>query len=266
VEAEDVLADQVVDVGPEPLPQVLPFTRVRERAQVVDERVYPDIGDLLLVPGDRHAPRLPSTADAEILKAPLDEAARLVVPEPRQDELRPLVVKREQSILIGREPEEVVLLLDVLRRDPVLRAEAVDEIGLALELLAADAVQPCVDVLIDVAVVVDALQKLLDEALVTLVGRPDEEVVLSIDPSRQLAPVFGDAVDVRLGVEPLLLGDAVDLRGVLVGAGEEERLLAALAVVPDQCVGGNRRVRVADVRRRVHVVDRCRQVEAHRCQ
>ena len=59
----------------------------------------------------------------------------------------------------------------------MLGAEAVDEIGLALELLAADAVQPRVDVLVDVAVVVDPLQELLDEALVALVGRADEEVV-----------------------------------------------------------------------------------------
>src|SRR5207247_5912706 len=127
--------------------------------------------------------------------------------------------------------EEVVLLLDVLRRNPVLGTKPVNEITLALELLAADAVQAAVDVLVDVAAVVDSLEEVLDEALVSLVGRADEEVIVGIDAPRQLAPGLDDLVDVRLGVEPLLLGHPVDLRGVLVGAGEEERFLAALAMV-----------------------------------
>ena len=263
MEAEDVLADQVADVRPEPLTEVFAVACVRERAQVVDEGVYPDIDHLLFVPRDRNAPGLPGAADAEIGEPALDEAPSLVVPESRKHELRLLVVEREQPVLVRRELEEVVLLLDVLGRDPVLGAQAVDEIGLALELLALHAVEPGVDVLVDVAVVVDALQELLHEALVPLVGRPDEEVVLGIDPFRKLAPVFGDSVDVGLGVEALLLRDAVHLRGVLVGAREEERLLPALAVVPDERVGRDRRVRMPDVRGRVHVVDGCRQVEAH---
>src|SRR5207247_180843 len=247
----DVLAEQVVDVRPEALAQVVAVAGVRQRAQVVDECVYPDIGDLLLVPGDRHAPRLARAADAEVRQTARDEAPSLVVPEPWQDKIRPLVVEREQALLVRRQPEEVVLLLDVLGRGAVLGAEAVDEIGLVLELLAADAVEPRVDVLVDVAVVVDALEELLDEALVPLVGRADEEVVLSIDTPRQLAPVVGDAVDVLLWVEPLLLGDSEHLGRVLVCTREEEGLVAALAVMPDDYVGRDGRVRVADVRRRV---------------
>jgi len=40
----------------------------------------------------------------------------------------------------------------------------------------------------------------------------------------------------------------------------------ALAMVPRQDVGSDRRVRVPDMRRRVDVVDRCRHVVAHRSQ
>ena len=253
--------------GQNSLAQVLPVARVRERAEVVDQGVYPDVGDLLLVPGDRHAPRLAGAADAEVLETALDEAARLVVAEARQDEIGALVVELQQLVLVGREAEEPVRLLDPLRRDPVVRAQPVDELGLRLELLALDAIEPRVDVLVDVAVVVDALQELLHESLVPLVGRADEEVVLGVDALGQLSPVLlDDLVDVRLRVEPLLLGDAVHLRGVLVGAGEEEGLLAALLVVPDEHVRGDRRVRVPDVRARVDVVDRRCQVVAHRSQ
>ena len=209
------------------------------------------------------APRLPRAADAEVLEPALDEAARLVVPVARQHEVGALVIELEQLVLVGREPEEVVLLLDALRRGPVLGAEPVDELGLVLELLAAHAVQAGVDVLVDVAVVVDPLQELLHEALVALVGGTDEEVVVDIDLLRQCAPVLDDLVDVGFGVEALLLGDAIDLRGVLVRAGEKERLLAALPMVSHERVRRDRGVRVPDVRRRVDVVDGGREVEGH---
>ena len=144
------------------------------------------------------------------------------------------------------------------------RALAVDELVLGLEGLAADAVEAGVDVFVDVAVVVDPLQELADERLVPLVARPDEEVRLRVQARRQAAPGLGDLVDVLLRAEPLALSDAPDLRRVLVDAGEEEGLLAALAMMAREDVGSDRRVRMPDVRLVVHVVDRRGHVEAHR--
>jgi hypothetical protein len=86
-----------------------------------------------------------------------------------------LVVEGEQPVLIGGKTEEVVLLLDPLRRDPVLRTLAVDELRLGVEGLAAAAVEPRVDAFVNLARVVDPLQELLYEAFVALVGRADEE-------------------------------------------------------------------------------------------
>jgi hypothetical protein len=262
MEAKDVLAEQVPDLGPELLSQVLAVACIRERAQVVDQRVDPDVDDLILVPRDRHAPGLARAAEAEVLQPARDEGSRLVVAEPRQNEVGPRVIQVEQLLLERRQPEEVVLLLDPLWLDAVLRTLAVDELGLRLERFATDAVEPRVGVLVDVAVVVDPLDEVLDEALVSLVGRADEEVVLGIDEPRQLSPGLGDLVDVRLRIETLILGHPVDLGGVLVRSGEEERLLAALLVMARQDIGRDRRVRVADVRGRVDVVDRRRDVEA----
>ena len=236
---------------------------VGQRTQVVDEGVGPDVGDLIRIPRDRDSPRLRRAADREVAQPARDEALRLVCPEPGQHEVGPLVVQREQLVLVGREPEEPVLLLDPLRLDAVVRALTVDELVLVLERLAPDAVEPGVDVLVDVAVVVDALQEVLDEALVPLIGRPDEVVDRRVDARRQLLPGDDDLVDVLLGLEPLLRSYPRDLVRVLVDPREEERLLAALAVMAHQDVGRDRRVRVADVRRRVDVVDRCCQVEAH---
>ena len=72
-----------------------------------------------------------------------------------------------------------------------------------------------------------------------------------------------------LRVAQLAGGDAELLRrqgdrlAVLVGPGEEEDVLAALAHVARQHVGGDRRVGVAQMRLAVHVVDRRGDVVGH---
>ena len=126
----------------------------------------------------------------------------------------------------------------------------VDELLLRLERLAADAVAARVDVLVDVvaSVVADPLQELLDEPLVAVVARPDEEVVRDVEAGGELPPRTDDAVRVLLRLEALLRGDARDLRRVLVDSGQEERLTPALPLMAGEDVGSDRRVRVPDVR------------------
>ena len=66
------------------------------------------------------------------------------------------------------------------------------------------------------------------------------------------------------GVMPSRSAAWVDRLAVLVGAREEEDVLPALAHVAGQHVRRDRRVRVAEMRLRVHVVDRRRDVVGHR--
>ena len=96
------------------------------------------------------------------------------------------------------------------------------------------------------------------------VGRADEEVVREVEPLGHLLEVDDVAVGQLAWRDALALGDLGDRLAVLVGAGEEEDLLAALAHVARDDVGGDRRVRVAEVGLGVDVVDRGRDVEAHR--
>ena len=63
--------------------------------------------------------------------------------------------------------------------------------------------------------------------------------------------------------DALALGRLRDRLAVLVGAGQEEDVLAALAHVAGEDVGRDRRVRVPEVRLGVDVVDRRRDVEGH---
>ena len=238
--------------------EVLARSRVRQGAQVVDERVRPDVRDLVRVPRDRDPPGQALTADREVLQPARDERPRLVRAERRQDEVGPLVVEREQLLLIGREPKEPVALLDPLGLDVVLGALPVDELRLRLERLAAHAVEPRVDVLVDVVatVVPDPEQELLDEPLVPVVARADEEVVGDAEAGGERPPRLDDAIGVLLRLETLLLGHARHLRRMLVDPGEEERVTAALPLMAREDVRGHRRVGVPDVRGGVDVVDR----------
>ena len=112
------------------------------------------------------------------------------------------LVQLEELSLERREPEEPVPLLDPLRLAVVLGALAVDEVCLGLERLATDAVEPGVDVLVDVPVVVEPLQEALDELLVLLVARADEEVVRGIESLWELTPDARDLVGVLLRDKP----------------------------------------------------------------
>ena len=264
MELENVLRQEVPHLRPETGPEVLARAGEGERAPVVDERVDPDVDNLIRVPRNRYAPVLRGPADADVVEPAFDEAARLVVPEAGEHDLRPLVVEAKKRLLVRREPEEVVLLLDELRPDPVLRAQSVDELVLGVEGLAARAVEPGVHALEDVAAVVDPLQELLHTRLVPLVRRADEEVVRRVHAHGHLLERGGVSVDELLQVQPLLLRDPRDVRAVLVRPGQEEGLLAPLTQVTHEDVRCDRRVRVADVRGRVDVVDGRRDVEAHR--
>src|SRR5207245_4655119 len=94
---------------------------------------------------------------------------------------------------------------------------------------------------------------------VEVVGRADEAVVADVQALPEPPEDAGDLVAVLLGRHALLARRALDVLAVLVGAGQEERVLALQAAGARQRVGGDRRVGVAHVGHVVDVVDRRRQ-------
>ena len=150
MEPQDVLPDEVVHDRPEGRDEVFTRPRIGERAQVVDERVGPDVGDLALVPRERDSPGLARATDAEVAEPAGDECPRLVVAVGRAYEIRTLVVDPQQSLLVGGEPKEVVLLLDPFGVDVMDRTFPLDQIVGRVERLATDAVVAGVDALVDV--------------------------------------------------------------------------------------------------------------------
>ena len=78
-------------------------------------------------------------------------------------------------------------------------------------------------------------------------GGADEVVVGDVEQLPGLAEPLAGAVGVLPGRDAVGLGRPLHLEAVLVGAGEEEDVVAEQAVPAGQGVGGDRRVGVADV-------------------
>ena len=167
------------------------------------------------------------------------------------------VVPVEQALLEAAEAEEVVLLLEVLDRALVDRAQVAGvELVVGVVLLAGDAVLALVDVELDVAGVVAALQQFGDADPVALLGGADEVVVGDVQPLPRLGEQRGDRVDELLRRSCRRPRRALlHLLAVLVGAGEELDVVAEQAVPAGERVADDRGVRVAEVRLGVDVVD-----------
>ena len=228
--ADDVLADQVVVDRP-PLLEALRIGAEADRGEVVGQRVEPHVRHVARVPRQRDAPRQAGAADGEVAQPGADQPERLVAAELRHDRAGVGGVPVEQTVLEARQAEEVVLLLELLDRQLVDRAEvAGQQVVVAVVQLAAHAVLAPVQVELDVAGVVAALQQLDDGRPVPRLGRADEVVVGDLQVLPRLGELRGDRVGERLRLEPGRLGGPLDLQPVLVGAGEEVDVVAEQAV------------------------------------
>ena len=269
VEADDVLADHVALRGPA-MRELGHGGRVVEAVahggHVVEQRVKPDVGDVLVVKGHLDAPVEGRAGDRGVLQAALDEAAHLVHAEVRLDEVGVLVVEREQAVLEGGELEEVGLLLDALQRAAAVRAEVLAlgaallvgllDLGLGEVGLLRHAVPAVVGALVEVAGLEHAVPEVLDRVVLARLGGADEVVVGDLELAPEVLEERG------LGVAPLLRGHVMlggglgDLLAVLVHAGQELDVVARGAAEARLDVGEQGAVRGAQVRRGVDVVDR----------
>src|SRR5687767_3071638 len=117
----------------------------------------------------------------------------------------------EQRLLVLREPEEIVLLLDPLRlRLRMLRATAVHELFLRLECLASDAVPPFVHPFVNVPCIVNALHQFRDRGLMPRLCRPDEVAIGKIEGTPRALEDLLHSIAVCQRIEALLRGALVD--------------------------------------------------------
>ena len=258
VETDDVLADDV-HVRRPVAPVLVALVGEADAGDVVGQRVDPDIHHVLFVAGHLDAPVERGARDREIAQAALDEAHHLVLARVRSDEIRAIRVELEQLVLIGREAEEIALLLDPLDRR-ALRSEphaVVVQARLVLGVigLVAHRVPAGIGVGIDVAVRFHAPPDLLAGAMVLLFGGADEAVERHVQPLVHLLEAAGIAGRERGGRQALVLRGLDHLLTVLVGAGQEEHVLAVEPRKARQHVGRDRLIGVADMRNAVGIGD-----------
>ncbi len=169
-----------------------------------------------------------------------------------------LLVEREQLVLVGREAEEVALLLDPLDRRalrPVADIALADlgEFGLGVVGLVADRIPAGIAVLVDVAIGRHPAPDRLAGSVVALLGGADEVVVGDIEHRRHVAEALGIAVGQFARRHAGSSGGLHHLDAVLVGAGQEVDVLAfepgkrAMASVAIVLVG------VADMRLAIRI-------------
>ena len=97
--------------------------------------------------------------------------------------------------------------------------------------------------------------------LVQFAGRPNEAVEFNAEGPPLIPEQLGDRIGILLRRHPGGLGGALDVLAVLVGAGEQEGVVALhLLIAPDR-VGHHRAVGVPEMRRRIDVIKRSGQVK-----
>src|SRR5438132_3788162 len=145
------------------------------------------------------------------------------------------------------------------------RTASVDELALVVEGLTSAAVDAFVRASIDIAVRDPAPHELLHALLVVFVdGGADVAVVGHEVRVAHTPELAGIAVDERPGADPLCFRRVDIAVAVLVGAAQEDHLVAALPVESGERIRARLLVCVTEVRRAVDVVDGRRDVELHR--
>ena len=184
VEADDLLADEV-EIGRPVFGEagnVLGgIAAIADGGDVVDQRVEPDVDDVLRIVGDGNAPLEAGARDGEVFEAAAHEAEDLVAAGFGFDRECAGFDEFDQLRLILREAEEIVFFGDPLRLRPVVRAFSVDEILIEVVRFAPFAVVTLVPVLVNVALIERFLDERLDDALMVGVRGADKPVVADVD-------------------------------------------------------------------------------------
>ena len=266
VEADDLLADEMHIGRPEGLVVAVRIFVVHEaeRRRVVEQRVDPDVHDMLGVEVNRDAPLEARAGDAEVLQARVNEVVdHLVDAGARQQEVR-VDEQVTHAVRVLGQAEEIGLLLGVHNGAAAVGAAAVDELALGPEALAGGAVLADILALVDVALFIHLLEDFLDGGNMVVVGGADEAVIADVHQLPQILDALGaldDVIDELLRRNTGLLGLQLDLLAVLVGAGQELDVVALQPLVAGHSVGSDGAVGMADVQLIAGIIDRRCNVE-----
>ena len=258
---EDVLADDMGGGGPETAKGgewASGLSQVTGEGEIIDEGVEPDVGDVLGVKGQLDAPGEPGfgAGNTEVARQSFDGIAQLRETEGGDDEVFVGIDELQEPFPVLGEFEVPVFLLQFDDLSP-FGAEFARFIAFLIgqELFLADAVEAFVSLFDELAFVVETLEDLLHNALMRWCGRGSPSVEVDLKFLPKLEEFGGATVCEFLGRHPFFFGGLLDLLPVLIHAGQKKNGATTEFFEPGENIGEDFFVGVADVGRRVGVVD-----------
>ena len=250
MEAHDVLADDVQIGRPELFIRIARAVGViADGSDIVGKRIDPDIDDVPVVKIHGDSPLEGAARHTEVLQPGTEEVIDHLVPaRSGNDKILVRFDVCKQPVLVFGKAQEICLLARAGNRRAAIGAAAVHNLRVGPEGFAGLAVVALIRALVDVALLVELSEYFLHHPFVLWVGRTDEPVIGHAERIPDRADLTRHAVDIRLGRDAGLGRTVLDLLPMLVGAGEEKHVLAALALIARDRVGQYRLVHVADMR------------------
>ena len=257
MEAHDFLAYEVQACRPVFMEERIIYA-VFDTGQIVQQSVEPYINNVLLVEGNRNAPVEGGTRNAQVLKALLNEVNHLVTTACRLDEIRMLFDELQPPVLIFAHFEEIAFLLHLFNGTMAVRAAAVlVELTLQPVGFARNAVQALVVFLIDIALLINFLQRVLNYLVMALLTGADEVIVGDIQTLPEQLKVSDNSVNILNRSYALFLCLTLDFQTMLVTAGQKENVLALQTMEACQAVGNRRAISMTDMQIITRIIDWC---------
>ena len=229
-------------------------------ADVIHQRIEPDVGDKILVEGQGNAPvqTRRRTRDAQIFQfVVLEKAEHFVAAMIRPDKRRILFDVINQPLLLLVQLEEIIFLLQFDDfavagiEGPIRTAVLLGQEGFLLR-----GIKARVGFFIDLAGLVHLREAGLDDCLVSRVGGADKIVVGQFQFFGECLPIRRQLVAISLGRFAFGLRGLLDLLAVFVEAGQEKSFLTEAAARPRDDIGDDFLVGVAEMRLAVDVINR----------
>ena len=159
---------------------------------------------------------------------------------------------------------EIIILFLAEFDGPPLRPELAAFVPLFVrqELFLTNRVMPALLLLINLAVVKEALQNSAHTRLVQIVGSrsPAIEFHIKLRPKRD--ELFRNRIDELLRLHPFALRRLLDFLAMLINPGQKENFVTLQLVKSREDVGQHLLVGMTDMRRRVRIIDRRRDKES----
>ena len=252
MEADDILADEVQIRRPFLFIKIraVPIGVISDAGDIVAQRIKPYIDNMARVKVHRNAPLEARAGDAQILQSREQEVIHhLIAPRNGLDEFRMRVDVFDQARRIFLHAEEICLFLlrmDISSADRAFSLRR--KLRLRVERLALRAVQAVILSLVNIALLIKALENLLNLDDMVLVRRADEAIVGCVHEIPDALNFCRRFVDEFLRLHALFNSTRLYLLPVLIGAGLEPDIVSVRPLITCNRIRKNNLVGIADMR------------------